>query len=299
MTIDLHHLRHFVAVAEELHFGRAAARLHMAQPPLSQSIKRLEAELGFPLFLRTQRRVELTPAGQVFLTEARRTLQQMDEGVRMARRAASEDLAEITVTFTSAALYRVLPAALRAHRQRFPTVDIRLDERPTDAQLAGLQDDSVDVGFVTPPLKAVSGLQIEVVDRDRFCLAVPVSSPLANRNSIGLAELSEESFVLFPHVQGPSLHGRLVSACRQAGFVPRVRQEARQMHTILSLVAADLGVAFIPEGARSMQVNGVAMVPLAGMPDDLTWDLAMVWKPRGARRALVAFLQTVTSLPPS
>ncbi|MEY9165044.1 DNA-binding transcriptional LysR family regulator [Sinorhizobium fredii] len=282
--------------AEELHFGRAAVRLHMAQPPLSQSIKRLEAALGFPLFVRTQRRVELTPAGQVFLTEARRTLQQADESVGMARRAASEDLAEITVTFTSAALYRVLPAALRAHRERFPMVEIRLDERSTDAQLQGLLEGSIDVGFVTPPLKTASGLEVEVIDRDRFCLAVPRMSPLAKRNPVSLAELSNESFVLFPHVQGPSLHGQLMRACRQAGFVPRVRQEARQMHTILSLVAAEMGVALVPEGARSMRVDGVAMVPLEGMPDDLTWDLAMVWKPRSARRALVAFLQTVRSL---
>ncbi|KOF22861.1 LysR family transcriptional regulator [Ensifer adhaerens] len=294
--MDLHHLRHFVAVAEELHFGRAAARLHMAQPPLSQSIKRLEAALRFPLFVRTQRRVELTTAGQVFLVEARRALQQVDEGVRMARRAASEDLAEITVTFTSAALYRVLPATLRAYRERFPTIDVRLDERSTDAQLEGLQDGSIDVGFVTPPLKAVSGLQVEMIDRDRFCLAVPVSSPLANRSSIGLAELSEEYFVLFPYAQGPSLHGRLTSACRQAGYVPRVRQEARQMHTILSLVAAGMGVTFVPEGARSMRVDGVAMVPLVGLPDDLAWDLAMVWKPRSARRSVVEFLRTVRSL---
>ena len=298
MSVDLHHLRHFVAVAEELHFGRAAARLHMAQPPLSQSIRRLEAALGFPLFVRTQRRVELTPAGQVFLTEARRTLQQMDEGVRMARRAASEDLAEISITFTSAALYRVLPAALRAYRERFPMVDVRLDERSTDAQLAGLQDGSIDVGFVTPPLKGMSGLEVEMIDRDRFCLAVPASSPLCHRSPIGLAELSDESFVLFPYAQGPSLHGRLMSACRQVGFVPRVRQEARQMHTILSLVAAGMGVAFVPEGARSMRVDGVAMVPLVGMPDDLTWDLAMVWKPRSARRSIVEFLRTVRSLSP-
>jgi DNA-binding transcriptional LysR family regulator len=296
MMVDLHHMRHFVAVAEELHFGRAASRLHMAQPPLSQSIKRLETALGFPLFVRTQRRVELTPAGHVFLNEARRTLQQADDSIRMARRAASEDLAEITVTFTSAALYRVLPAALRAHRERFPMVEVRLDERSTDAQLQGLLEGTVDVGFVTPPLKTESGLEVEVIDRDRFCLAVPRTSRLATGKPVGLAELSHESFVLFPHVQGPSLHSQLMSACRKAGFVPRVRQEARQMHTILSLVAADMGVAFVPEGAHSMRVEGVAMVPLEGMPDDLTWDLAMVWKPRGFRRAPGAFLETVRSL---
>jgi DNA-binding transcriptional LysR family regulator len=149
---------------------------------------------------------------------------------------------------------------------------------------------------VTPPLKAVSGLEVEVVSRDRLQLAVPLSSPLAQREAVALRELASEAFVLFPYVQGPALHGRLMSACRQAGFVPRVRQEARQMHTILSLVAAEIGVSLVTEGARSMRVNGVAMVPFTGTPDDLTWDLAMAWKPRGARRALTAFLQTVRSL---
>ncbi|MBB5045755.1 DNA-binding transcriptional LysR family regulator [Rhodopseudomonas rhenobacensis] len=296
MAIELHHMRQFATLAEELHFGRAAARLNMAQPPLSQSIKRLEASLGFALFARTQRRVELTPAGQVFLAEARRTLQQADEAVRLARRAASEDLAELSVTFTSAALYRVLPAALRGLRDRLPSVEIRLDERPTDAQLAGLQDGSVDVGFVTPPLKSVAGLEVEVISRDRFALAVPISSPFARRDAVALQELAREAFVLFPHVQGPALHGRLMSACRQAGFVPRVRQEARQMHTILSLVAAELGVSLVPEGARSMCVDGVAMVPLAGFPADLTWDLSVAWKSKGAGRPLRAFIDIVRSL---
>ncbi|ABD88288.1 LysR family transcriptional regulator [Rhodopseudomonas palustris] len=296
MAIDLHHMRHLVAVAEELHFGRAAARLNMAQPPLSQSIKRLELALGFALFSRTQRRVELTPAGQVFLAEARRTLQQADETVRLARRAAAENLAELAVTFTSAALYRVLPTALRAHRDRFPSVEIRLDERPTDAQIAGLQDGSVDVGFVTPPLKAFSGLELEVISRDRFALAVPISSPFAQRDAVALHELATEAFVLFPYVQGPALHGRLMSACRQAGFLPRVRQEARQMHTIFSLVAAEMGVSLVPEGARSMRVEGVTMVALSDFPVDLTWDLSIAWKPKGAGRPLRAFIEIVRSL---
>jgi DNA-binding transcriptional LysR family regulator len=286
-------MRHFVAVAEELHFGRAADRLRMAQPPLSQSIKRLEGMLGFPLFERTQRKVELTPAGRVFLDEARRTLVQADEAVRVARRAASEDLAELTITFASVALYRVLPAALRAHRKRFPKVEIRLDERATDAQVIGLHNGMVDLGFMTPPVKDVSGLEIEVISRDRFAAAVPSDSLFARRERIALDTLAGEDFVFFPYVQGPSLHGRLMAACRQAGFVPRITQEARQMHTILSLVASGMGVSLVPEGAQTIRVEGVSFVPLSGMPEDVTWDLAMVWKPKGARRALTSFVQTV------
>lgn len=296
MAVDLHHMRHFAAVAEELHFGRAAARLGIAQPPLSQSIKRLEADLGFPLFERTQRRVELTPAGEVFLTEARRTLEQSETAVRLAQQAASEHLASLTVTFVSAALYQVLPAALRAHRKRFPKVDIRLDERPSDAQLAGLRDGSVDLGFLHPPLKDLRGLQSETIARDRFIVALPSASPLARRRKLDLAELGDQDFVLFPHRQGPSLHGRLMAACRRAGFLPRIAQEAGRMHTLLSLVAAGLGVSLVPEGARSLPIAGVTFVPLHGLPEELCWELMIVWRARGLRPPLRSFTETLRSV---
>jgi len=152
---------------------------------------------------------------------------------------------------------------------------------------------SVDLGFITPPVKDTSGLEIEVISQDRFVAAVPCDSSLAGRERIALSTLAGEDFVFFPYAQGPSLHGRVMAACRQAGFVPRVTQEARQMHTILSLVASGMGVSLVPEGAQTMKVEGVCFVPLSGMPEDVTWDLAMAWKPKGARRALTSFIQTV------
>lgn len=149
MSVDLRHLRYFVAVAEELHFGRAASRLGMAQPPLSQSIRRLERDLGFLLFARTQRKVELTAAGRVFLDETRRTLMQAEEAVRLARRGASDETAELSITFVSAALYRLLPAALREFRRRSPSVSVKLDERPTEGQIADLKSGAIDLGLYT------------------------------------------------------------------------------------------------------------------------------------------------------
>lgn len=295
MSVDLHAMRHFVAVAEELHFGRAALRLGMAQPPLSQSIRRLEAGLGFRLFERTRRRVELTPAGAVFLDEARRTLAQAEDAIRLARRAAADELATLTVTFASIALYRALPAALKAHRARFPDVAIRLDERATDAQLEGLRDGSVDLGFVTPPLRDVSELEVRAIGRDRLVAAVPAESPLAGAGGIRLGALADADFILFPHGQGPSLHGRILAACRRAGFVPRVAQEARLMHTILSLVSAGMGVSLVPEGARTMRLAGVAFVPVHDLPDDLAWELAIAWRARRVRPALRAFIDTILS----
>jgi DNA-binding transcriptional LysR family regulator len=293
MSVDLRHFRHFVALAQELHFGRAAARLGMAQPPLSQSIRRLEEELGFALFARTRRKVELTPAGRVFLDEARRTLTQADEAVRLARRAASDQIAELSITFVSAALYRLLPAALRQFRRMMPSVNITLDERATDAQLADLSSGTIDLGFVHPPVTNAAGLTIETVYRDGLILAVPSDSALSRRSRIPLAELAGFDFVLFPHVQGPALHGSIMEACRRAGFIPRIQQEARQMHTILSLVAAGLGISLVPDGARTMRVEGVRFCRLDGLPEGLAWDLAIAWRPKGASRALRDFVAVV------
>src|SRR5579859_4104472 len=242
MDVELRHMRHFVAVAEELHFGRAAARLGLAQPPLSQSIQRLERGLGVQLFVRSHRKVELTPAGRTFLDEARRTLTQAETAVHLARRAAVDDLTELKVTFVSAALYRLLPAALRNYRAQFPAVEIHLEERATDGQLDGLRDGSVDIGFVHPPLKDAGELDVRMIYRDRLMAAIPSASALASEPAVVLADLADEGFVLFPFRQGPNLHARITSACRRAGFVPRVLQEALQMHTILSLVAAGMGV---------------------------------------------------------
>ncbi len=286
-------MRQFVAVAEELHFGRAAIRLGMAQPPLSQAIKRLEDRLGFRLLERSRRRVELTPAGEVFLTEARATLSQADTAIRLARQAASHELAELRLTFVSAALYRLLPAALRSFSTRFPKVEIQLDEQPTDAQIEGLLAGRVDLGFVHPPLKAVEGLTVRTVARDALVAAVPAASKFADASVVDLADLREEPFVLFPHVQGPDLHLRILEACRTAGFVPRISQEAGRMHTILSLVASGLGVSLVPDGARTLRIEGVRFVPLA-QQGELHLDLAMVWRRGRPQRHLNGFIETVT-----
>ncbi|PKA44869.1 LysR family transcriptional regulator [Rhizobium sullae] len=296
MMTSLLHMRHFIAVAEELHFGRAAARLGMAQPPLSQSIKRLEERLGFPLFERTQRAVRLTAAGRVFLEEARRTIAQSEDAVRLARRAASDDLAQISIAFVSAALYRLLPQAIRAFHEIWPDTTIRLDERPTEAQLAGLAGGDIDLGFFHPPIKTVDGLAVELIHRDKLIVAVPSHHPLAALNFCRLADLAGHDFIMFPHQQGPTLHGKITNACRAAGFVPNIVQEARQMHTILSLVAAGLGVSLVPTGATTMRIAGVAFIPLVDTPADIAWEMAIGWQPRGARKALRNFLEVVRTV---
>ena len=295
MNIDLHHMRHFVAVAEELHFGRAAARLNMAQPPLSQSIKRLELALGFTLLERSNRRVELTPAGRIFLDEAKRTLAQAEGAVRLARQAAADELAELSVGFVSAALYHVLPAALRRCRERFPAVRIRLDEQPTDTQLDMLQKGQLDVGFVHPPLKDTGPLEVMPVYRDPVVAAVPIGNPLAKDDAIELAALAAEDFILFPYRLGPHLYRDILSACRKAGFAPHIAQEARLMHTILSLVATGMGVSLVPAGAESMRIDGVAFLPIADAPRELAWELVLAWRKSDHRKALSAFVEIVSA----
>ena len=288
-------MRHFVAVAEELHFGRAAARLNMAQPPLSQSIKRLELALGFMLLERSNRRVELTPAGRIFLDEAKRTLAQAEGAVRLARQAAADELAELSVGFVSSALYHVLPAALRRCRERFPTVRIRLDEQPTDTQLDMLQKGQLDVGFVHPPLKGTGPLEVMPIYRDPIVAAIPLDNPLAKDDAIELAALAAEDFILFPYRLGPHLYRDILSACRKAGFAPNIAQEARLMHTILSLVATGMGVSLVPAGAKSMRIDGVAFLPIADAPRELAWELVLAWRKSDHRKALSGFVEIVSA----
>jgi DNA-binding transcriptional LysR family regulator len=293
MDIELHHLRQFLAVADELHFGRAAARLCMAQPPLSQSIRRLEVQMGVQLLERTQRKVELTPAGRAFREEAERSLAHAEAAVVLARRAASGQQSQLHITFTTAALFHVLPCALRAFRQHMPRVQVRLEERATDAQLGPLQDGSIDIGLLHPPLRHAVGLEVQVVEHDRLMVAVPSVSPLAASESVCLEDLADQDFVLFPREQGPFLHDRITSACRRAGFTPRITLEPRRVHTILCLVGAGMGVSVVGAGARSLGLDGVAFVPLEGLPADFTWDLAVAWRAGNDQPAVPEFLDAV------
>jgi len=233
----------------------------------------------------------LTPAGRVFLDEARRTLAQSEDAIRLARRAASEELADISITFVSAALYHILPAAIRAFRERRPKATIRLDERPTDAQLKDLASGEIDVGFLHPPIHPVERVSVEVIQRDKLVVAVPAQDVLGGSGGCRIADLSKRDFILFPHKQGPSLHSAITNSCRASGFVPNITQEARQMHTILSLVSAGLGISLVPSGATSMKLEGVKFLTLIDATDDLRWELALAWRLRGTMRPVQDFIE--------
>jgi len=255
--MELRHLRYFVAVAEELHFGRAARKLHISQPPLSMQIRALEDELGVILLKRTQRHVSLTQAGTALLGEARHILARVEQAVLTTRRAGRGEIGELAIGFISVADYNVLPLVLREFRRRFPLVNLTLRESTTDVQIRDLLAGRIDVGFVLPPVNDPSLESISIL-REPLIAALPEKHPLARKTGkLALGKLKDAPFILFPRPYAPGLYDDVVSCCKAAGFSPRVEQEAIQMQTIVSLVSAELGVALIPASLTNLQRTGV------------------------------------------
>jgi DNA-binding transcriptional LysR family regulator len=273
--MELRHLRYFIAVAEELNFTRAAERLHIAQPPLSQQIQHLEAELGFQLFRRTKRTVHLTAAGQVFFEEAGKILQQVDRAIQLGRQTSRGELGQLTIGFVSSSAHNVVPAILQAFRTRCPAVKLELHELTTNEQLQRLRFGQIDIGFVRPPVEE-EGINSEIVFREPLILALPETHPLASRAKVELRELSAEPFILFPRSLAPGLYDAIVSLCQQAGFSPIAAQEAIQMQTIVSLVAAEMGVAIVPASMQNFQRSGVVYKTLP--ESTCIVAIALIWR---------------------
>jgi len=256
-------MRYVTAVAEELHFGRAAERLMIAQPPLSQQIKKLEREIGVELFRRTKRRVELTDAGRVFVEEARRTLAQAELTVRAAQRAARGEIGRLMIGYAGSAAHYVLPRVLSRFRRHYPAVEIQLREMTTAEQIQALLGRRIDIGFVRPPVPE-PGLDVTVLVEEQFLTVLPRNHRLARLRRVPLGRLSDERFILFPRHLGPRLYDPIVAACQRAGFSPGVVQEAMHMPTIVSLVAAGVGIALLPESVRQLRWRGVVYRSLIG-----------------------------------
>jgi len=296
MNVELRHLRYFVAVAEELHFGRAAERLHISQPPLSMQIRALEDALGVQLLLRTQRRVSLTQAGAVFLGEARQILARTESAVLLAQRASRGEVGDLAVGFVSTADYNVLPPLLREFRTRAPAVRLTLHESTTDRQLADLVDGRIDVGFVLPPVEDLR-LAYRTIHREPLVAALPARHPLARKSGkVRLAALAEAPFILFPRPLAPSLYDAVVSFCRSAGFSPHVEQEAVQMQTIVSLVSAEIGVALIPASLQHLGRTGVTYKALVEA-SPLT-EIGLAWRRDDPLATLKVFLDVAGQASP-
>jgi DNA-binding transcriptional LysR family regulator len=289
--MELRHLRYFVTVAEELHFGRAALRLHLSQPPLSMQIKALESEIGTLLLERSRRKVELTPAGAVFLREARDILGRVEQATAAAQRAGRGEVGELTIGFISIADYNVLPLVLSEFRTRYPGVRLNLREATTDALLLDLAEQRIDVGFVLAPILD-DGLDTVLLLREALVAALPERHPLARgRGPLSLARLADSPFILFPRHMAPGLYDDVVSFCRRAGFSPRVEQEAVQMQTIISLVSAGLGVALIPASMRNLGRTGVVYRSLREKSPQT--EILAAWRRGETAPALVRFLESL------
>ncbi len=259
--MELRHLRYFVTVAEELHFGRAAAKLFIAQPPLSQQIQQLERELGVPLFTRTSRRVQLTPAGEAFLLEARQILKSVSRAVDTAQWAARGEIGWLGIGFAASATYDLLPNVLHDFRAAFPEVSLSLQELNAAEQAAALRDKTIHVGFARPYVPRPE-LVVSAVQREPFLAAFPEAHSQAGDKPLRLSELADEPFISFPELPKPSYAETVRLACESAGFTPRVVQEVREMQTALSLVAAGFGVALLPASVRHLHRDGVVYRPL-------------------------------------
>lgn len=291
--MELRLLRYFVAVAEELHFGRAAARLGIAQPPLSQQIRRLEDELGVLLLRRTQRHVELTDAGEVFLAEARDILGRVERAVELAQRAQNGEIGSLRIGFAGSASYHAMPVLVRAYRERYPQVDVSLREMTTLDQIDALHEGRIHAGFLRLPVPDAL-LDFVVTRRERFIVALPESHPLAALERVPIARLAGEPFVLQPRHQGWGYYDTIIAACHAQGFSPLIRQEALELHTIVGLVAARLGVSLVPASARELRGTGVAYREIDGSSP--VTEMALAWRRADLSPVLRSFVAVANEL---
>src|SRR5262249_29178678 len=265
--MELRHLRYFIAVAEERHVTRAAERLGMQQPPLSQQIRALERELDVQLFRRRPRGVELTDAGSARLAAGRAVVDHIEHGAAAARRTARGDQGRIAVGFTSSAPFHpFVPRIIRTYREAFPLVALTLEEGGTIELIDHLRDERIDVAFVRTAISDQEGLVVSPLLKEAMVLALPRAHDLARRTNkaVSLTALAEETFIVYRRHNGPGLYDAILSACTVAGFSPRVGQEAPRIVSTLNLVAAGLGISLVPESLQRMRMDGVVFRRIGG-----------------------------------
>lgn len=289
--MELRHLRYFIAVAEELNFSRAASRLHIAQPPLSQQIRSLEAELGVKLFERDKRPLKLTSAGKEFLKEARLVFTQVEQAVRVAQRASRGEIGRLVVGFNSSATQSVLPKILRIFRERFLQVELILRELDSYHQLQSLHNHQIDCGFLHMQDINDSNISCMSVLQEPLVIALPENHPLALQTIIPLQALAGESFILPPHHMGQDFYSQVINLCQQAGFHPTVVQEARWLQTVLGLVAGGIGVALVPASMQNLQRTGVVYKAVQG--ETFQIEMVVAWRRDDTSGVLKEFLKVV------
>lgn len=297
--VELRHLRYFIAVADELNFSRAAERLQIAQPPLSQQIKALEDDLGVQLFNRDKRPIQLTEAGQAFLEEARSILANLRQAIGKTQRIHQGKLDHLTVGFTSSMANGVLPNILRTFRQHYPETSLILREASSDSQIQGLRDHQTDIIFAyrTPALIEANDLTVTLLSEETLVAVLPQQHPLTAKSIISLVDLANDEFImpLRPVVFG--LPEKIYALCAQAGFVPKVAQEAIFMVTILGLVAGEMGISILPSSVQTLRRQGVTYRPL--QEEAIANPLTIAWRQENSSPILQQFIDIAKHIIPN
>jgi DNA-binding transcriptional LysR family regulator len=289
--MELRHLRYFITVADELSFSRAAERLNMAQPPLSQQIQALETEMGAKLFDRTKRPLQLTLAGQAFLLEARSTLANLEQAVQRIQLIHQGELGHLSIGFTSSIANGILPNILRTFRQQYPAVKLILREENSSMQLHGLRDRQTDVVFLYQDhqLLAATDLDIMLFRQEPLVVALPEKHPLTKKATVSIVDLMKEEFVMPSYQVVSGLPEKIYGLCEQARFTPKVALEAVFTVTILGLVAAEIGISILPASVQNLQRAGVVYRPIK--EETIANQLIAVWRKQNSSIILQRFLE--------
>lgn len=296
--MELRHLRYFVAVAEEEHITRAAARLSMQQPPLSQQIKALEAEIGVSLFNRVGKRIQLNGAGKLFLSEAREILTLVDNAVQRVRRFDLGEEGRMRLGYTSsAALHELTPGIIRAFRMAHPLISLEIEEGSAHDLLCALEEERIDAAFVRSSVEKYATLDCMGLDQERMVVAIPAQHRLAAQAESGLRlkDLKDEPFILYRQVNGSGIQELLLRLCRKAGFEPRPVQEVHRMVAAIQLVAAGLGISVVPQSLDTMQSKNVVYRPF-DPADSVTVPLNLAFRRNVDAQAIKRFLSLSKAL---
>jgi DNA-binding transcriptional LysR family regulator len=290
--LELRHLRAFVALAETLHFGKAAERLHLSQPPLSRQIRQLEDQLGVALFARSTQRVELTEAGRAFLPEARGVLAQTERAISAARAAGRGEVLKLEVGYLIALDHGPVAQIIAAFRAASPGVTISIAHMSSLEQVAALRDGRIDIGFARLPI-AHRGLSCLTVGSDNFVAVLPTAHPLAKKRRIDLLDLRDEGFVMLETRRHPNFQAATLDVCRVAGLTPRITHESESLQNIVVMVASGLGIGLVPASVAAFRAPGVVFRPLKGAAGELAVESGLLWRPRDPSPVVADFVACV------
>jgi len=286
-------MEYFIALAEELHFGRAAKRLNISQPPLSQQIKQLEKNMEVTLFNRTKHKVELTNSGKVFLEDAYKIMDSIDQAVKKTIKAEKGESGELTLGFTSNSIYDVLPEILSEFYKYYPSINIVVKQMSTSEQVQALNDEKLQAGLLCPPIDKKNLFMQEIYEQS-FIAVLPTNHPLNNsEKSIRVKDLNKYPFIMTPRDIGPGYYDNVINICFDVGFSPNIVQEATDLHTCISLVSAGLGVSLVPTSLKQYQKEGVVY---KNIENNKTITTAAAWKKNNASNILNNFLEIISNL---